>query len=417
MNNVTKVVIHIPPTPESDYEKVDWLDILNKEKNDLFLEKGEEFFWQTKISTIRSYTAVEYLEPGKFPKPNPIIDGLISEKEFHILSAPSKVGKTILGLNLAIAVAMGQRFLGYFRSLENSVFIIQTEVSDAMFSTRLRQMLDGLGLKEPPTNLHIASQRIKLDEPDGLKDLKLKIKELGIKLLILDPFYTLHNSDEDKAKDMAPLLANLREMIIEMGVTCILIHHQGKMGEHSSRQTGHKHRGSSSFADVPDGSWSLNKKQDDNDCAVLSFELRNLKCPTPMSIKLDDNLQWAYVGEEWSLSAEEKSEELASLLDDGEGVTKEQFQDLIFEKLGKKSRTADTLIRNAIKRKAIVTVKDGKVVKHFLPDSVAFFEAKSKLSSSKSNETCAAIPLTSTPFKTALNSDGILSKFPDEAGL
>jgi len=364
-----KVFSHIPTGPIPDGKKgIDWLDIFNERNLKEFYEEGEPVVEQKRVSKIKSLSLPEYMEEGRFPALVPIVEGILHQLELAILSATAKTGKSMLGANLAICVASGIDFLGKFKTTPTTVLLIQTEVSDGQFSERLRIMSSGLNIKDLPHNLHISSQRFALDEKEGVEDLRLKIIELGAKLIILDPFYTLHHKDEDKARDMAPLLSDLREMSLAVGATCLLIHHQGKIGEKSDRrQTGHQHRGSSSFADVPDGSWSLMKKNDEDNHATLSFELRNAKSPPTLRLKIDSYLWWKSEGEERKLNGEEEAEIIAGLILPGEKVSKKELQKRINEALGKKSRTADKLIKRATEYGKVYSIKDGREVKHFRP--------------------------------------------------
>lgn len=282
----------------------------------------------------------EYCEPDRFPPLNPIVEGLINHEELHLLTAPAKAGKTVLQLNLAVAVARGGRFLNH-ETHKGKVLIIQTEVGPSNFRNRLLKVIGEKGLDDIKNSIFISSNRVRLDTPAGLVALEKTIKQYYPSLLILDPFYTLHQIDEDKSSAVAPVLSNLRDIVIRTKIACLLIHHQGKGGGGAS-QVGHKARGSSSFADVPDGSWSMSKGSDPK-TATLSFELRNVETPLPIQLILDENLTWQsngfanetnnltidsiadFLSEEGELSAGE----LVSRLEQLHGVSKRTIQNKI----------------------------------------------------------------------------------------
>lgn len=306
---------------------------------------------------IEVLTLGEFLEPDRFPPRIPIVEGLMNQQELHLCSAPAKAGKTLLQINLAIAVARGESFLGRFKTHSGKVLIIQTEVAARNFQSRLQQVTD-TNIKDIKDMIFISSDRVKLDTAEGLKKLEKIIKICNPALIILDPFYTLHDSDEDRSSEIAPVLTSLREVIIKTNTTCLLIHHQGK-GVANNNQVGHKHRGSSSLADVPDGSWSLNKSQD-NKKATLSFELRNHQSPLPMRLTLGEDLRWRSDGftdpESTILTVQIVKQELETL---GE-VTSKVLVDHLTTNFQLSKKTVQNKIKDAVRAKALLFRKDGR---------------------------------------------------------
>jgi hypothetical protein len=220
-----------------------------------------------------------------YPKPEPLIDGIICRSELIILSAKAKSYKSMLTSYMAICCARGAPFLEHFHTTKSNVLIVQTEVSQANLKERLEEMADG----EIIENLFIADPaNIKIDNLEDMNELEKVLKENAIDLLILDPLYTLHKGDENSASDMSKILFGLKELVVRLNIGCILVHHQGKKYEHSeSRQAGQKHRGSSAMADVPDGSISLDKKNDGT--ISITAEFRNRAEPEQLLIQFNNN--------------------------------------------------------------------------------------------------------------------------------
>lgn len=243
---------------------------------------------------IKILNIKEFYNADLFPPPVPIVVGLINRGEFHICTATAKTGKTLLQLNLAKCVSRGEKFLDYFETKKLKVLIIQTEVSNANLRNRVVTIFGNE--KQPDAeDVLFTNSRIKLDKIEGLNTLSSLIDEHKPDLLILDPFYTLHTGNEDSSSEMAPLLSDIREIAIQKNIGILLIHHQGKKRERGS-QTGHKARGSSSFADAPDGSWSL-QKSSTGDYLTLHFEMRNIESPGPFQLKQNkENLTFKIVG-------------------------------------------------------------------------------------------------------------------------
>lgn len=222
----------------------------------------------------------------------PIVTRLIDRKEFVILSATAKTGKSMLALHLAISVASGSDFLD-FGTQAGKVLYLQTEVSSFHLEKRMGPMLSYLADPERNLigkNLYICDEAVRLDKETGIQSLVSAIELMKPTLLILDPFYTLHKKREDSAEDMAPILSELKSISKKHDCGILLIHHQGKRNEGQGTQPGHSHRGSSAFADVPDTSLSLSKR---DKTLVLKCEFRNRSSISPIEYAIDpENFQF-----------------------------------------------------------------------------------------------------------------------------
>lgn len=216
----------------------------------------------------------------------PIVTGLIDRKDFIILSATAKTGKSMLALHLAMSVASGSHFLD-LETQAGKVLYLQTEVSSFQMSQRMDSMFSNLTDPEKlliSENLYICDETVRLDKDTGIQSLISAIESMKPVLLILDPFYTLHRKKEDSAEDMAPILSELKAITKKYDCGILVIHHQGKRNENQGSQPGHNHRGSSSFADVPDTSFSLSRR-DTN--LVLKCEFRNRSSVSPIEYNFD----------------------------------------------------------------------------------------------------------------------------------
>jgi len=194
----------------------------------------------------------------------PVIDGFLDKKEFMLLHASAKTGKSMLALNLALSVSTGRDFLGWESEI-GKVLYLQTEINDRALDERIDKMLFGQSeqiYELAKMNFFIATNRIQLDQEKGISLLTEEVKREKPILLIIDPLYDLHKKNEDNATEMAPLLSDIREISRECDCAVILIHHQGKKAEGFSTNAGHACRGSSAFADVPDSSVSLSKDKE-----------------------------------------------------------------------------------------------------------------------------------------------------------
>lgn len=218
---------------------------------------------------------------------DPIVVNFLNRKEFMLLHASAKTGKSMFALNLCLSVSSGRDFLG-METLKSRVLYLQTEIANFSLRERIEKMIYGFGEKynaDIESNFFISSDRIKIDTVSGIESIKAKVNEFQPSLLVIDPLYDLHSKNEDNASEMAPILCSIREIARSCDCAVVLVHHQGKKGESSVGNAGHACRGSSAFADVPDCSISLSK---DKAGFNLRGIFRNRISIDDMRLKFDD---------------------------------------------------------------------------------------------------------------------------------
>jgi KaiC/GvpD/RAD55 family RecA-like ATPase len=259
---------------------------------------------------------------------DPVIENFLSRKEFMLIHATAKTGKSMLALNLAIAVASGSDFLG-MPTTKSKVFYLQTEIANYALKERIDRMLEDRDIETSTNaelNLFIASDRIRIDTPEGIDLLRRQIEKTEPKLLIIDPLYDLHRKNEDSATEMSPLLSDIREIARSLDCAIILIHHQGKKSETSNNNAGHACRGSSAFADVPDISISLTRAKEGYN---LKGIFRNRVSIDDLSLKFDtESLRFELAGH---VQRPTKTKDLIynALLASQDGLTKKELHKLL----------------------------------------------------------------------------------------
>ena len=127
-----------------------------------------------------TYTAGELMNMN-FPEPVAVIPDLLLEG-ISILAAPSKMGKSWLALNLALAVASGTSFLGY-ETIKSGVLYFALEDSRNRLASRLKSIL---GDAPPPDGLKLTTKCGVIDN-EFFSTLNLEIQENNnLKLIIVD---------------------------------------------------------------------------------------------------------------------------------------------------------------------------------------------------------------------------------------
>jgi hypothetical protein len=159
-----------------------------------------------------------------------LVQKLWTQQAVGIIGGVPKVGKSWLGLDLAVSVASATPCLGRFAVDDPGTAIVYL-AEDALPLVRgrieglcahRRLSIDSLDL------LVITTPSLRLDLAADQARLQATLARHKPKLLVLDPFVRLHRLDEDSSADVSALLGFLREMQREHKVAIVLVHHMSK---------------------------------------------------------------------------------------------------------------------------------------------------------------------------------------------
>ncbi len=187
----------------------------------------------------------------KFPRREHLLAPWLRQGESVMVWAAAGLGKTMLTLTMALAVAGRGEFLGWRNDTPRRVLVIDGEMHMEDLKDRLVMLaptVAGLNLEEARANLRVVARQDQtadakfpdLAATDGQAAVLGMISEHTADLVVLDNFATLAEVvDENEAAAMSPVLSFLLRLK-QTGVACILVHHSGK--------TGGTYRGSSKLA-------------------------------------------------------------------------------------------------------------------------------------------------------------------------
>ena len=189
----------------------------------------------------------------KLPPSSFVVDGLLP-KGLHIFAGPPKVGKSRLLLQLALAVASGNNFLG-LDTEQGTVLSLCLEDNLSRLQKRVSELTD-----DPPDNLHLATIAESL--ADGLCDQLVDFLEEhdDTNLIIIDTLQKVRDGTGDGnlyASDYKDV-RTLKRIADEYGIALVLVHHLRK------REASDPHMmisGTSGLVGAADGSYVLCKEQ------------------------------------------------------------------------------------------------------------------------------------------------------------
>jgi hypothetical protein len=214
--------------------------------------------------------ALGELLAADFPPPVWVVDGLLPAG-LSLLAGRPKLGKSFMGLQLALAVGAGGRFLGRDVAQGRALYVA-LEDSPRRLQTRLKDMgaaaLDGLSL---------AFGWPALNTPDGIDALADAIRANGLKLVVIDTLARAIEGrmDWDEIGQVTALMGGLQELALAADACILLIDHHRK-GNGMGADVVDDVMGSTGKSAVCDTIWGLYRKRGDKG-ATLALTGRDVE--------------------------------------------------------------------------------------------------------------------------------------------
>ena len=202
-----------------------------------------------------------------------VVWDLVPRPGLTVVAGKPFVGKSLLALQLAQAVARGKPFLNR-DSIQGRVLYFILE-SVMVWEDRLRKLKSrqfdlacDVFLPHPDTR----PPRVNILEADSRKWIKAVIDEVTPDLIILDPFRELHNADEDSSTEMKVVGDYVMSLAREAAV--VVVHHTKKLqttrdGRPPVMDPVDALRGSSYLAGKADTVWLLHKEDESKPWGTL----------------------------------------------------------------------------------------------------------------------------------------------------
>lgn len=254
-------------------KKVDIEGIGAKSLNKTMTQKGKKH--KSKFNIVR-VDEIQPFDPTDFW----LIEDLWENGSVGVIGAPSKSFKSTLALNLACAVATGKPFDGR-EVKQGAVLIIQGENNLSMEQHKIYAITGS----ETPPPIYYVEDNITMEQVYKLEN---DIRELGVKLLIIDPMYLLFgNGDINKHQDIVERLEMLTRISKKTGCAVMLIHHSRKLERGAKIQTSDMY-GSAFIEGWYESMILLQRKS--NNSSVMTTYFRNHKSGDVYDLVVDDNM-------------------------------------------------------------------------------------------------------------------------------
>ncbi len=172
-------------------------------------------------------TQVAQLPPESADRSAWLVESLWARQGVGVLGGPPKCCKTYLALEIALAVASGSPCLGHFPVPEpGPVLLFAAEDAPHHIHNRIRGLAQARGVDFDTLPIFlILTGELRLDLEHDRARLMEAVDQHRPRLLILDPFVRLHRCDENSAREISALLADLRALQRRHALAILLVQH------------------------------------------------------------------------------------------------------------------------------------------------------------------------------------------------
>lgn len=315
-----------------------------------------------------------------------IVKNWADELTISLVAGETKVGKSLLCLQLGTCIATGQDFLGFYIPRARRVLYIQQEIKESDIKRRWKKTASTLtaeqkkALDENFKYVTTTGHPLKLTEPKDKAELFGHVKEAKPDIVMLDPMLTFHDKKEGKSEDMSIVFDHIQDLMNTFNTAVLMVHHFRKAGNNDESSSVDKARGSSVITDRPDFIITverINKKYKRDSLqlphfyenyAELAFENRSWKKPTNMIIERDDvTLLYSESNLYTQLGIKVTPEEVQELIEKAGGeILQKDVLEMLMEKVSKRiglDRIHEAVQKGYITREPLKTTGNPFILK------------------------------------------------------
>lgn len=160
----------------------------------------------------------------------PIIDGMLYEMDYIMLTADPKVGKTIFAQQIACSISSGTKFLNTFDTRKNMVWYFATEGKDEDIKDRFIRMSKYVNV-EPDNIVLICCAGLRFNTQEGIGYIKYmleKYKNRLPKVIIIDALYMSIKGSLKDDESVIDFHTVIRWFSEQCKAAVILVHHMTK---------------------------------------------------------------------------------------------------------------------------------------------------------------------------------------------
>jgi hypothetical protein len=225
------------------------------------------------------------------PSIKDLIKHIIREKSLVFLAGEEGCGKSMLAMNLGLAVAVGaKKFLCWDIDKTGKVLYLNYELYNEDFAGRFKKMYEGCSMQGNIENILAPIKPLQLSESwDALNELILNEKPC---LIIIDCFYFAHSEDESSNTKMKAIMKKLLSVRDQYN-TCVLVIHHTRKGTQNSKLHNDLMRGAGVFGAATDTVLMMRRSQKQHNVRIIKVTKNRHAADTNLNTReliLDDTL-------------------------------------------------------------------------------------------------------------------------------
>jgi hypothetical protein len=279
-----------------------------------------------------------------------------------ILAGTGGVGKTMLGLNIAIDVAQELPVFGRFQPAKGSVLYVDAESTEALTYQRMRKICSGKHVPSGGVNFIFPKTKLDLGTERGRDVLSKKIEECQASLVLLDSFLCFASlRNENDNVEVRNHLESLNPIANRTGASILILDHAAKASaERAKAGISVTARGAGSKRDWCDVMITFEEKKNDAKfLRVLRFDKTRFCTPIPgITLEMDHHFVFRPVDEDslCPLFA------IRQAVNDTPGIGATKLYGLLSSTIGCSERTAMRAVADAVKLGHIRRGEEGRRV-------------------------------------------------------
>lgn len=232
-------------------------------------------------------------DPAKDLAPE-LVHGVLRQGHKMIITGPSKSGKSMAMLELAVAIARGDYWLMH-KCSRGRVLFINFEIDPASFKKRVHAYCLKRGIRLDPGMMEIWNLRGHLIEPKSFAENLIRYcRGKQFSAILLDPIYKMMEmQDENNATDISQMCNLFDKITMETDASIIFSHHFSKGSKYNTSAID-RASGSGVFARDPDAivvfsllDWKPPEETPYKTAIRVEMILREFASPQPMNFFFD----------------------------------------------------------------------------------------------------------------------------------
>jgi hypothetical protein len=174
------------------------------------------------------------IERGEYPY---LIDRMVPAHGLTVLIGSSKIGKSFLALQMAIAVSTATDFMGITATgTPVPTLFIEEEGGEHGLEWRLRKMATYAIAQDAPLYVW-ARPRLVLNTTEGIAALREEIEHTGAKLVIVGTLNATTKGIDENDASLGEFAHTIQDLAQELRVAIILPHHLNKAASRTGKST------------------------------------------------------------------------------------------------------------------------------------------------------------------------------------